>query len=126
MLFYSLLYCLLPGDVIHCQDLKCLQYVNALSISISPQDFSLNSKLACSTACTSPLGHLKNVKNKSKRTLDFSPLCCYSAAKSYPTLSDPMNCSMLGFPVLHCLPELAQTHVHFKKSIDFLKILFYF
>ena len=23
-----------------------------------------------------------------------------------------MDCSMLGFPVLHRLPELAQTHVH--------------
>ena len=24
----------------------------------------------------------------------------------------PMDCSILGFPVLHCLPEFAQTHVH--------------
>ena len=23
-----------------------------------------------------------------------------------------MDCGMPGFPVLHCLPELAQTHVH--------------
>ena len=23
-----------------------------------------------------------------------------------------MNCSMPGFPILHCLPEFAQTHVH--------------
>ena len=28
------------------------------------------------------------------------------------TLCDPMNCSAPGFPVLHSLPELAQTHVH--------------
>ena len=28
------------------------------------------------------------------------------------TLCDPMNCSTLGFPVLHHLLELAQTHVH--------------
>ena len=27
-------------------------------------------------------------------------------------LCDPMDCSMLGFPVLHHLPELAQIHVH--------------
>ena len=27
-------------------------------------------------------------------------------------LCDPMNCSMPGFPVFPCLPELAQTHVH--------------
>ena len=31
--------------------------------------------------------------------------------KSCPTLSDLMNCSMPGFPVLY-LPEFAQTHVH--------------
>ena len=28
------------------------------------------------------------------------------------TLCDPMDCSTPGFPVLHHLPELAQTHVH--------------
>ena len=27
-------------------------------------------------------------------------------------LYDPMDCSMIGFPVNHQLPELAQTHVH--------------
>ena len=29
-----------------------------------------------------------------------------------PTLYIPMDCSTPGFPVLHHLPELAQTHVH--------------
>ena len=38
--------------------------------------------------------------------------CCYSVAQSRLTLCDPMYCSMPGFPVLHHLPELAQTHVH--------------
>ena len=28
------------------------------------------------------------------------------------TLCDPMDCSMPGFPVLHYLPEFAQTQVH--------------
>ena len=40
------------------------------------------------------------------------PWSCCSVTKSCPTLCDPMNCSMPGFPVLHCLPEFAQTHVH--------------
>ena len=40
----------------------------------------------------------------------FHVLCC-SVAKSCATLFDPMNCSTPGFPVLHCLPEFAQTHV---------------
>ena len=29
-----------------------------------------------------------------------------------PTLCDPMNCSKPGFPILHYLPEFAQTEVH--------------
>ena len=31
---------------------------------------------------------------------------------SHVWLCDPMDCSTPGFPVLHHLPELAQTHVH--------------
>ena len=37
---------------------------------------------------------------------------CCSVAKSCLTLCDPMDCSKPGFPILHHLPELAQTHVH--------------
>ena len=33
-------------------------------------------------------------------------------SQSCPTLCDPMDCSTLGFPVLHHLPEFAQTRVH--------------
>ena len=32
--------------------------------------------------------------------------------QSRPTVCDPMDFSTPGFPVLHHLPELAQTHVH--------------
>ena len=35
-----------------------------------------------------------------------------SVAQSCPTLCDPMDCSTPGFPILHQLPELAQTHIH--------------
>ena len=35
-----------------------------------------------------------------------------SVAQSCPTLWDPMDYSMPGFPVHHQLPEPAQTHVH--------------
>ena len=34
----------------------------------------------------------------------------YSVTKLCPTLCDPMDCSMPGFPVLHCLQEFAQAH----------------
>ena len=37
--------------------------------------------------------------------------CCYSVAKSCFILCDPINCSMTGFAVLHCLLEFAQTYV---------------
>ena len=37
-------------------------------------------------------------------------ICC-SAAQSCPTFYDPMDCSTPGFPVLHYLLVLAQTHV---------------
>ena len=35
-----------------------------------------------------------------------------SVAQSCLTLCDPMNCSITCFPVFHCLPEFAETHVH--------------
>ena len=35
-----------------------------------------------------------------------------SVAQSCPTLCDPKDCSRLGFPVHHQLPEFTQTHVH--------------
>ena len=43
----------------------------------------------------------------------FLNSCCYcSVAKTCLILCNPMDCSMSGFPVLHSLPEFAQTHVH--------------
>ena len=41
--------------------------------------------------------------------------CCVqfsSVTQSCPTVCDPMNCSMLGLPVHHQLPEFTQSHVH--------------
>ena len=37
--------------------------------------------------------------------------CCYSITKSFLTFCDPVVCSRPGFPVLHCLPDFAQTQV---------------
>ena len=36
---------------------------------------------------------------------------CRSVAQSCPTLCNPIDCSMPGFPVHHQLLDLAQTHV---------------
>ena len=38
--------------------------------------------------------------------------CCGSVTQSCLTLCNPIDCSPPGFPVLHHLPEFAQTHVH--------------
>ena len=38
--------------------------------------------------------------------------CCCSVTQLCPILCDPMVCSTPGFPVLHYVPEFAQTHVH--------------
>ena len=54
-------------------------------------------------------------KEKSRRELQLSGFllwCCCSVTQSCPTLCNPMDCSMPGFPVLHYLPEFAKTHVH--------------
>ena len=41
---------------------------------------------------------------------------CFSVAKSCPSLYNPMDWSTPGFPVLHYLPEFAQTHAHWISS----------
>ena len=38
--------------------------------------------------------------------------CCFSVAKSCPTLCDPIDCGTPGFPIHHQLLEPTQTHVH--------------
>ena len=49
----------------------------------------------------------------------FSSVQFSSAAQLYPTLCDPMDCNMPGFPVHHQLPELTQTHVH-RVSVSYI------
>ena len=46
-----------------------------------------------------------------RRRLTVSCCCFCSAAQSYPALCEPVDASTLGSPVLHHLPEFAQTHV---------------
>ena len=42
----------------------------------------------------------------------YTHIHCHSVAQSCLTLCNPMDCSTPGFPVLHYLPEVAQTPVH--------------
>ena len=41
-----------------------------------------------------------------------SPVCGCSVTKLHLTLCNSTDCSTPGFPILHCLSECAQTHVH--------------
>ena len=44
--------------------------------------------------------------------LNIPNCCCCSVTQSRLTLCDPMDCTTSSFPVLHYLPEFAQTYVH--------------
>ena len=46
---------------------------------------------------------------KSRENITF---CCCSVTQWCPTHCNAKDCSVLGFPVLHHLLELAQTHIH--------------
>ena len=49
-----------------------------------------------------------NIYNKNV----LSNFCCCLVTESHPTLCNPMDCSMPGFPAVHHLLALAQNHVH--------------
>ena len=54
---------------------------------------------------------LKKRKMKSGK-IDFLTIQFSSIFPSCPTIYNPMDCSMPGFPIHHQLPEFTQTHVH--------------
>ena len=56
-------------------------------------------------------GYLSLLTNTGFILADVWYTPCCSVAQSCATLCDPMDRSTPGFPVLHCLPEFAQTHV---------------
>ena len=65
------------------------------------------------------LNPLKSAQSRAAALAESNNILCLlmwqvqfgSVAQCCPTLYDPMDCSTPGFPVLHQLPELAQTHV---------------
>ena len=55
----------------------------------------------------------KGCKTPISRAIPISNCCfCGSVPQSHSTLCNPVDCSMPGCPVLPCLLESAQTHVH--------------
>ena len=57
-------------------------------------------------------GTLLNPVSQSKWDKNLEKNCCCSVPESCLTLCNPVDCSMQGFPVLHYLLEVDQTHVH--------------
>ena len=74
-----------------------------------------------SLACCSPWGHKES--EWLSNSVQFN-----SVTQSCPTIFDPMDCSMPGFPAHHQFQELAQTHVHLVgdaiEPISFSVVLF--
>ena len=60
----------------------------------------------------SPQGCKESDKTEQLSTIHICTRSYCSVAKPSPTLCDPMDCGMPGFPVFHYLPEFVQTHVH--------------
>ena len=66
--------------------------------------------MSCQNAWKLPASSVNRTQKPTRRYSYF--LCSCSATQSCPTVCHPMDCSMLGFHVLHCLLEFAKTHVH--------------
>ena len=64
-----------------------------------------------SLAGYSPSGH------KESDMTEWINICCPSVAQLCPILCHPRDCSTPGFPALHCLWDLAQTHAHAQSKL---------
>ena len=82
---------------------------------IDPQrwDLGTGSVMALSEALEHLVNEQWDAGNLSHQvTSQLIKLFVVVVIQSCLTLRDPMDCSTPGFPVLHYLPEFAQTHVH--------------
>ena len=64
------------------------------------------------TFCVISSRNLSGLKENENRVTVPQITQFSSAAQSCPTICDPMDCSMPGFPVHRQLLEPTQTHVH--------------
>ena len=87
---------------------SCLQAIIPLEKGIPELTMNYRCGWYKKDAELQPGNHTKNETGSSLKIL----VACGSVARLCTILCDPMNCSMPGFPVLHHLPELAQTQVH--------------
>ena len=68
--------------------------------------------LHCWWKCKLITATMENSMERLQKTRNRTTICCFSVTKSSLTVCDPVNCSIPCFPVLHYLPEFAQTHAH--------------
>ena len=62
--------------------------------------------------CSKSQGNNYSQRYDHRRKTKHLSLQFSAVAQSCPILCDPMDCSTLGLPVHHQLPEFTQTHVH--------------
>ena len=84
------------------------QLNNSYKVNSSSQSWNIERKCGLSGPSWGELAW----SNGQELVQCFVLFCCHSVAKVCPTLCNPMDCSMPYFPVLHYLPEFAQTHVY--------------
>ena len=60
------------------------------------------------------LGYSEGYQSQTAQQMSSLPRECRSCSVTKPCLTfcNPMDCGTPGFPVLHCLPEFAQSQVH--------------
>ena len=95
--------------------MKPRSYVHAWMIQHSrmgfPSEFILNEYFPMNAV--SPWCLVSLINSSQPNLVSFSVQVQFgSVAQSCPTLCNPVDCSTLGFPVHHQLPEPIQTHVH--------------
>ena len=114
--------CLAPKSWLFCDPMDCSHPGSSVCgisqarilqwIAIS---FSRGSLQSRDLTCSSALAGRQSFTTEPPR-MPSGEVCYCSVAKLCSTLWDPMDCSIPGFPVLHCLQEFAQTHVHWNND----------
>ena len=86
-------------------EIKKITKARGLWLAVKEQPWQLSGVAAHSGA-----GRPHGQRSLGKAT-PWDMKCC-SVPPSCPALCDPMDYSTPGFPVLHYLPEIVQTHAH--------------